>query len=200
VVVRVAANQVANFGSGSGEADPVVGIKVTGVFTQLEVADNLVRCGDGVGDRDGWRALVIGQLRPKGAGKAGGEAKGYSPSELKNLLAEFASQSSTGVRGNSFDCFGAGPFVLVETGDDCLFCDNRIQGPASSGDPQVVIATRTVIFNANYVTGAKKLNLTAVDLEPLIPQLTVLGNLTTGEIILAANPLPAPWHQLNVRA
>jgi hypothetical protein len=197
-VVRIAANQVMGLGT-SGSEEAIAGVVVTGAFTQLDVVDNLVRHGGNLtAAGQPWRALLVLQpsIKPVAVGK--GEKDDLSLAELRRLLKEFPSASSTAVRGNSFECAGLAPFVRVETGGDCLVGDNRVRAEAKNGTI-VEITTRTVVFNANYVTGGGG-DMRAVHLQPSLPQLTVLGNLTTGAIEVHAIPLKMPWAPLNGRA
>jgi Family of unknown function (DUF6519)/Right handed beta helix region len=203
--VRIAANQVTNIGSPTVGASETTGILVGGKFRQLDVVDNHIRRSTGdaqreVRDRLRWQALRIIQPTlpplppPKGSGKTEPD-----PGELKKILA-LPSASSTGIRGNSMICHGVAPLIQVETGGDCLCGDNRVDGLTAGTDATVQITTRSVILNANYVTGSTGDRQESVALEPATWQFTALANITSGRITVHSAPLPTPWSVLNSHA
>jgi hypothetical protein len=203
--IRIAANQLTNIGSPTAGMSETTAILIGGEFRQLDVVDNLIRrtttdSQPEVRDKLRWQALRIIQqtLTPLPKPKSSGNDE-PDTIDLKEILS-VPSASSTGIRGNSVACFGVAPLVLVETGGDCLCSDNRINGHTVGPDPLVQITTRSVILNANYVTGGTGERQESVALEPATWQFTALGNMTSGWIVVYGSPITPPWSALNAHA
>ena len=59
---------------------------------------------------------------------------------------------------------------------------------------------RAIIASSNYVEGARDLPAMRLQLLPENGPFTVIGNITSGQILINGAPLPAPWAPLNVVA
>ena len=99
--------------------------------------------------------------------------------------------SSISVLGNILASRGGLPVVQIVTTGDCLFSDNRCelrgQGPA------VQLSAGAIIVNANRVRGGDP----SLEIGGITAKATVLGNITTGAIVLGApaeTPPGAPFN------
>ena len=103
-----------------------------------------------------------------------------------------ARPASASVHANGFGSRGTEPVVRIAASGDVLFGNNRceLRGGAKVA---VQLAASALIVNTNRVRGGEQ--SIAADSKVV----TVLGNITTGDIALNGGPLPAPWAALNVR-
>ena len=140
------------------------------------------RIGDYAAVRvDETRTLVFGARRPyvvtAAVEKHGGVVRGASASVLGNILA---------ARGTT-------PAVDVQASGDCLFNDNRCELRANNDSAAIRIAFGTTIINANRVRSGG----VSIELLGDGKRMTVLGNVTTGRILLPALA-GKTWDALNV--
>ena len=161
-----------------------------GRFTALSIAEPTAeRSSSRVGTFsvlrvDAGTTLTFGGSRPfvtKSPVDAGGAT-----------AAAVARPASASVHANGFASRGTEPVVRIAASGDVLFGDNRCE---SRGGAKVAVqlAAAALIVNTNRVRGGEQ--SIAVDSKVV----TVLGNITTGDIALNGGPLPAPWAALNVR-
>ena len=117
-------------------------------------------------------------------------------------------QEIVSARGNLLESYSSRVSLAKLTGNGAsIFTDNRClltnAGGEASQVPEVVFITAgAIIASNNYVAGpirvaGMRLFLPGTPAIDLIP-LTVLGNITSGAILVNNQPLHAPWKPLNV--
>ena len=93
--------------------------------------------------------------------------------------------------GNMLTARGPAPAVLIVAGQECLFNDNRVE--ASNKNIAVSLESAVAIISTNRVRGGEaSIRLTNAR------TMTVLGNITTGNIIIPGGMANTPWAPLNV--
>jgi len=102
--------------------------------------------------------------------------------------------SSVIVEGNVLRARGATPAVHMITGLDIKFSDNRCT--LNGNNTAVVLNCKVAVISSNIV---RNLGRNSVEVPSSDVQSTVIGNVTSGEILVRGQPLPAPWAPLNVR-
>jgi hypothetical protein len=96
-----------------------------------------------------------------------------------------------GIIGNMLSARGPAPAVLVVAGQECLFNDNRVE--ASTKSIAVSLESAIAIISTNRVRGGESsIRLTNAR------AMTVLGNITTGNILIPGGIANTPWAPLNV--
>jgi hypothetical protein len=186
--VRVAGNRIVDVGSGS---PMIVGapIALQAVVGRAEIVENEAR-----------RASI-----PPFNGDA---------SLCAALLLEFVVGDAS-IRGNLFESFGSVPTVAVGIARSCIFTDNRcfLDNPGTSPLPVLVVKigitnrvnAGAIVASNNFVQSPVAIsNIGArpvMNLHPADPAktLTVLGNITSGDITVGTTVLAAPWAPLNAR-
>ena len=131
---------------------------------------------------DEARTLVFGAKRPYVV---------TAPAETDVAGALVVRGASVSVLGNVLAARGATPAVAVEASGDCLFNDNRCELRANNSSAAVRITSGVTIVSANRVRSGK----VSMELLGDPKRMTVLGNVTTGDII---PELGLPWDALNV--
>jgi hypothetical protein len=101
--------------------------------------------------------------------------------------------SSVIVQGNVLRARGGTPAVHMITGLDIKFSDNRCT--LNGNNTAVNLNCRVAVVSSNIVRG---LGRNSVEVPGTDVQFTVVGNVTSGEIFVRGQPLPAPWEPLNV--
>lgn len=139
---------------------------------------------------DEARTLVFGAKRPYAV---------TAPAVTDAAGAAVARGASASVLGNVLAARGSTPAVDLAASGDCLFNDNRCELRGSGGAIAVRITSGATIVNANRVRGGKA----SIQLLGNAKRIAVVGNITTGAIVVGAIPpgatLPPPWDALNVR-
>jgi hypothetical protein len=108
-----------------------------------------------------------------------------------SLAANDAEGARAGIVGNTLVARGPVPAVLVAAGQECLFNDNRVE--ASNKSIGVSLESAVAIISSNRVrSGENSIRLTTAR------AVTVLGNITTGNIIIPGGIANTPWAPLNV--
>jgi Family of unknown function (DUF6519) len=102
--------------------------------------------------------------------------------------------SSVIVQGNVLRARGGTPAVHMITGLDIKFSDNRCT--LNGNNTAVNLNCRVAVVSSNIVRG---LGRNSVEVPGTDVQFTVVGNVTSGEILVRGQPLPTPWAPLNVR-
>jgi hypothetical protein len=86
---------------------------------------------------------------------------------------------------------GPAPAVLVVAGQECLFNDNRVE--SGSRSVAVALESAVAIISTNRVRGGESsIRLTGAR------AVTVIGNITTSNIIIPGGIANTPWAPLNV--
>ena len=96
------------------------------------------------------------------------------------------------VLGNMLNARGHVPAVKLVAAAECLFNDNRVESRLNTGQPAVLVTTAVAIVSANRVRGGEA----SIRLDS--GKTAVLGNITTGAIIVVPGGLQPPWSTLNL--
>jgi hypothetical protein len=129
-------------------------------------------------------------------------------------LANLIVTGDANIRGNLLESFGRSPTVLMGVSRSSLFCDNQcfLDNPINSPPSMLVVQlgfkqlnAGAVIASNNFVQGPSLPNVAggvqaAMNINPAVPAktLTVLGNITSGNIMVGTALLGNPWAPLNV--
>jgi hypothetical protein len=115
------------------------------------------------------------------------------------LMALPRGKEIVGVQGNLLEAYGTAPVVSVVTSGILTFSANRCL--LSTGGEQSVAQAQVgaVVVSANYLEGPVKIPALTLQLPKTSP-FTVLGNITSGVIMINGSALAAPWAPLNVLA
>ena len=108
--------------------------------------------------------------------------------------------ATASVRGNVVAARGGAHAVAVMTSPTCEFSGNQCTHTASGStgtQPDVLLAAPAVIAANNRIAGPKGPSLA---LQTQEGHFTVLGNVTSGEILVQNAALAAPWAALNAHA
>jgi len=207
--VRVAGNEIADFGPSGQFINRAVGIEARLPRYRLDVTDNAVRRTQQLPsavDTSAWLALAVDD-ETKSVTSDGSIAILAGRSTMYSVTGNIVGAlplgtPTTAVRGNLLDAYGGAPAALIATRGPCLFGENRClltSGKASSAVAAsaaiVMIAASAVVASANYVQGPP--DLAAILIQTPKAEYTVLGNIVTGAIRVPTGTLPAPWAPLN---
>lgn len=110
-----------------------------------------------------------------------------------------------GVQANLLEAYGATPTVSVVTGGAFTFSTNRClltatTSRANLNQPVAQARAGAIIASANYLEGPARLPALVLQLLPENGPFTVLGNISSGNILINGNALAIPWSPLNVIA
>ncbi|MCY7399454.1 MAG: right-handed parallel beta-helix repeat-containing protein [Nocardioides sp.] len=185
------------------------GIGLFETFEAIDVADNIV----GVESKEGF-ALLIGWSRREKPNWARllvdtGEARFWLSATSVTKLVRRDNRLPSHVGGNLLRAAGEVPCVLVTEPTAGIFDDNQCHHDAGQS-PIVEIDAFSLAFTSNQVRAeqenvAVRLRIGDAGFFDIDNQqfpseaLTVLGNLTNGQIEVNGNPLGNPWSPLNIR-
>ncbi len=205
---RIDGNSIVNLGPPDGLSHEAEAIAVIGSFEEIEVTNNSIRRSDTVPantfSTGPWRALRVGQdakpfsFRTVVVARVGTTEALLVPSHgyLRSILGE-----NVGVRGNGLALYGDAPAVGISVAGKCLFSDNQANLLAPENIPVLVLQASAAVLNANHFERpgppdmeVARLHVTTAD------SFTVLGNITTGRILVNDEELKDPWKPLNVIA
>jgi Family of unknown function (DUF6519) len=200
--VRISANRVSGIGPDDEFVGESIGIDIISPFTRLDVTENVVRRPLDVNARlaaGNWQALQIGTApsNPTTIGKAvllktrAGTVMMYEDSAT--LIPETGAGEAS-VRGNELHSRATRiSTVTVHGASFCTLAENMCIGEQlQTNDPVVAIGVPAIV-TGNRVRGATKQPVLVV----ASPHGTVIGNVTSGAIVLNGHPLPAPFAALN---
>lgn len=102
-----------------------------------------------------------------------------------------------GVQGNTIGSRGSLPAVVVQVDGDCLFGDNRVEH-RSDKQQAVQLAGDVAVVQGNRVHNLHDVSV-AITTSKGKDAAAVLGNITTGAIVLNNGPVPAPFAALNLK-
>ena len=106
------------------------------------------------------------------------------------------------VRGNQISTRGGSYAVAIVAVPICDFSNNQCQRTTSANAvdgataADILLNGQTLVVGGNRIVGAKE---PSMSLHVAEGRYTVLGNITSGDILVPSVPLAAPWAQLNVR-
>jgi hypothetical protein len=196
--IRIAGNDVDGVGPQDGFVKLGAGIAVRGSFGRADVCENAARRSRATPSKsDGapWTGVLVDGGRPRISRLVVElEANPFSFSFVTGFARRLPrGRGSLGVRGNVLETYGDGwPATIGMTGA-CVFSENRCLRVVGGGGAAIVRAG-AIIASGNYLEpGPGSL---ALELFPGNGPFTVLGNVG-GPIQIGANPLGAPWDQLN---
>ncbi|MBR0774294.1 right-handed parallel beta-helix repeat-containing protein [Bradyrhizobium diazoefficiens] len=204
---RVSGNEVVDIAPAKGFVGTSAGIMLRAPQTQLDVSHNTVQrdpkpvTGDSTGT---WLALTTTELNARLPFERAGDkaairlgdgrilALGADYAFVRaSLAANDAEGARAGIVGNTLVARGTAPAVLVAAGQECLFNDNRVESTNKSIG--VSLESAVAIISSNRVrSGDLSIRLTTAR------AVTVLGNITTGNIAIPGGIANTPWAPLNV--
>ncbi|HEV2160405.1 DUF6519 domain-containing protein [Bradyrhizobium sp.] len=204
---RVSGNEIVEIAPAKGFVGTSAGIMLRAPQTQIEVNHNTVQrdlapvADDSTGN---WLALTTAEVNPRTPfGQAGEKvtirlgdgrilALGADYAFVKaSLAANDTEGARAGIIGNTLSARGPAPAVLVVAGQECLFNDNRVE--ASNKSIAVALESAIAIISTNRVRGGES-SIRLANARAM----TVLGNITTGNIIIPGGIANTPWAPLNV--
>jgi hypothetical protein len=182
-------------------------IQCLGTFSLLDVSGNVVRRNEASPNKPGtsrWFAVRVGTLMTQGFTTAGDQFDFFAAEKMTYVfagasLAELPRRSEIiCVHGNVFGD-GRTPLILLETNGAFRFIANHCMLNAAR-EPVVEALAGAIIASDNYLAGGPRVPAMQWQLSPQNGLYTVLGNITTREILVKGAALPAPWAPLNVMA
>ncbi len=209
---RLAGNRLHGIGPVGQFAGEVVGIAVIPPFAAVQVVDNAVaRAADDAELGAGlWWALQARRLSPddQQAQDIVAPNLGFLILDSANVVLLTATHlhflarrpGELTVHGNRFSAqVTTSPLVEIDGAGTCLFTENHcIRGATLTGAamPLAVIQNAAVNASHNRLQGAGDVFTLLLSNGPF----AVLGNLSSGPILVNGKPLPEPWAALNVHA
>ena len=221
---RAAGNRIAGIAPAGEFGGRAAGIVLIAPFEHAEIAHNEVdrdELPSNQAAKSGWNAVLVDQPSDKRFVVRVGSYAALRIDTVRTLVfgarrpylavaaadlggdgAPAARAAGLSALGNVLAARGSEPAVDIRIAGDCLFSDNRCELRGNTGPIAVSLETRTVIVNANRVSGGE----VSVLLQTSPKLLTALGNITSGGIVTGGRPrttwsaLGAPWDALNIRA
>jgi hypothetical protein len=200
--IRISANRISGVGPEQEFVGEGIGIDILSPFSRVDVTENIVRrpLDQSMKLQPGnWRALQIGAppTDPKLIGKA-------MVARTRNATVVMYEDSATVIRDN-----GAGEAsvrgnelrsqatristVTVQAVGFCTLAENMcLSEQIQTNDPIVAVGVPAIV-TGNRVRGLAKQPVLVVTPK----HATVIGNVTSGEILLGGQPLPPPFAPLN---
>jgi hypothetical protein len=202
--IRVTGNRLIGVGPRDEFVKLGAGIAVRGRFGRADLCDNSVRRSPSPPEEPGrseWFGLLVGEPMTKSTGTlffALAKLLIYSFSFTTGVVRKrpLRGRASLGVRGNMVDAYGAAPAAEITTDGSCIFSDNRCILTAEERVPAARVTAGATIAGGNYLERPGE--LPAFEVNSSSGPFTVLGNVTTGPILVDSSVLGAPWNQLNV--
>ncbi|WP_017460722.1 DUF6519 domain-containing protein [Dyella ginsengisoli] len=218
---RIHGNEVDRVGPAADFTGTVAGVLVRAPMQQTEIANNRIRRDDeSQPGKSPWYALLVREtlFLPEQLGNrlmmVNHEA-GQSTVRLdaRNVLvldematwiseamldfthatAAVARGAVASVLGNALAARGVAPVALVQVGGELMFGDNQCELFGQNAVGSVQLRAPLAVLNANRV---RNLGKPSIDLQA--GKATVLGNITSADIRLQGQALPAPWNALNL--
>lgn len=207
---RIDGNQVLNIGPSEKFSKDTAGIECLGTFERIDITHNTVRRNEIFPKRAGdsrWFAVRLVSLASKDFLAVSASLSFASTGNLiyafigNRLLTLPRGREIIGLQGNLLESYGNAPVVSVNASGPLTFSTNRCLLSTSGPEQPIVDASAgAVVANANYLVGTAKVPAMTLNL-PTNGPFTVLGNISSGNILVNSNPLPAtPWGLLNVTA
>jgi len=211
--IRAAGNRMFGIGPASF-IGRTMGIAVGAGFSQVTAEDNAIaRIADGVETPGpaGWQAIVIaaaGQLQTDPAGEVTVNVPGvivvpvqtgfFHLSAFRAAFLAFIAGNAAVRRNHLRGQVTALPLVEIVGVVGCLFDQNDgvLTGAATGAAPPLV--GRIVCDHAGAASNRLVGISDAPTLHLITKQFAVLGNLTSGPIMVSGSSLPAPWNAFNI--
>ncbi|MDB5970559.1 MAG: hypothetical protein JWQ90_3009 [Hydrocarboniphaga sp.] len=215
--IRISGNELSGIGPAAAFSGIVVGLLAKSPLGDVIVDSNRLRRDTGAHDADAsaWFGVVIaGSQARTAAARSGSRAVATPPEVLQGFMvdakptakarATAAAVGNTSLRvdfrGNQITARGGAFAVAILAYPLCDFSNNQClrSSALESTLPDIYLAADTLLVAGNRVSGVgKKPSMT---LFPQEDRYTVLGNITSSEILVRSAPLAAPWAPLNVQA
>jgi len=204
--LRIAANEITDIGPAGEFLGSALGIEVVRPFDRADIADNMVRreeTPERAETKATWLALSVHAPAEMSVRRTAARVATIRLDDGSHLVvtgswafAVAAGSEAAGIHGNRLEGRGRSSLVRVVVLGDCAFDDNRCLQLMPSDEPIVLAGGMTMIAHGNRVLGGPR---------PLVLQadpkrLAVVGNITSGSILVGNSPLPGPWDALNVVA
>jgi hypothetical protein len=213
--VRIAGNRIHGIGPEKSTAEVVAGIRLPVVLGRLAVNDNSVgRAGRSWNDVGpvAWYALFAGGRRDDRVDGVILAGDGFAYMMIKDMiillttagvhsLPQTARKPLLSARGNQLHGQASTvQLVSVNAGGHCLFSDNRceiLDPPRDMNIPPIWLGSDIVNASNNSVAGYGNEKVTAVEILAASKRAVVLGNTTSGKIMVNNEDLTDPWKSLN---
>lgn len=203
---RVAGNDVSEVGPSDGFVNASTGIEVIAPYGRLDINDNLIRRDQEPPTAPGesaWQAVHIKRTDTRG------ETNDDSTAVMSINNREFvrgragikpapSRRELMSIRGNWLEARGSRPTVEVRGKGSCVFNDNRCSLTSTSQfkQPTVDLLATSIVASAN--TFHRNQTAPCLALHANNQQVTVVGNIADGPILLNNEELQNPWKPLNV--
>lgn len=212
---RIDGNEVLNVGPPGDFLQDAVGIESLGTFVRLDLTNNTVRRNAVLPASSGasrWFAVRIQSLTLKNFLAISADLSFVAVDNVvyqfigDRLLTLPRGKEIVGLQGNLLESYGAAPTVRVIAAGALTFSTNRCLLAAATSDgesfniPVAEAEAGAALVNANYLEGTAKATAMVVKLLPENGPFTVLGNVSSGNILVNGSALAAPWAPLNVVA
>jgi hypothetical protein len=205
---RINDNEIADVGPAEDFLNDTIGVECLGTFSQLDLNDNVVRRNETPPDKlstSRWFAVRVGTLPDHGLTAGGAKLAFFAAGEMiyvfsgDKLMALPRGKETIGLHGNFLEAYGAAPVIRVEASGALTLSTNRCVLNAAR-EAVAEAQAGAIIVSGNYLEGAPRVPAMRLELLPENGPFTVLGNITSGEILINGVPLSAPWAPLNVVA
>ena len=199
--LRVNANRISGVGPENEFVGEGIGIDIISPFVRVDVTENVVRRPlDPVAklQAGNWRALQIGAppSDPKPIGKAMVARTRIGTVMIFEDTATVIREDGIGeasVRGNELNSKASRiSTVSIEAAGFCTLAENMCTAEQVQTNEPVVAVRVPAIVTGNRVRGGRQPVLFVTS-----PPATVIGNITSGPILLAGQPLPPAFAALN---
>ena len=204
--LRIAGNEITDIGPAGEFVGSAFGIEVVRPFDRADIVDNMVRREEtpaGAETGATWLALSVHSPAEVIVRRATARVSTIRLDDGSHLVvtgawafAVAAGAEAAGIRGNRFEGRGRSSLVRVLVLGDCAFNDNRCLQLMPGDLPVVFAGGTTTIAHGNRILGGPRPLLLQADPK----RLAVLGNITSGSILVGTVQLPGPWDALNVVA
>lgn len=222
--IRVAGNQMVNIGPGQTDGSGVaqiggsaIGIAVVSPFDRVDLTDNSVlrsRARPANPDPIRWSAIHIQRvatpfhLTDRLTLLPADDAGNVLHLTTSSMFALLRGQEIVAICGNILESHESTASLVTVSGQGtCIFANNRcvvsseLLNDFPPAENCVALTVRQAIVNSNSVEGPP--GTTPIRLNPQgdgANLFTVMGNITTGPVRFANEPLPERWRELNVSA
>lgn len=208
--VQVVANEIVGLGPENGNGMLTFGIFVLAPMSQVCIADNrVVRDYNDTpaADTATWIGILVANIIGATTTAVRNFLNKHAlPPSLTALMKSVKGVADTpvraAIRGNQISARGQGYGLAAFQMNHCSVSNNHSERiPPERPLPNVAIQTNTAIVDGNHVADspvpAGQPAAVAITV-PKAPQVTVLGNMATGQITVNGAALAAPWAPLNV--
>lgn len=206
--LQLTANALSNIGPIQGQ--PALrglgaGIELITPFDEASVTDNRVREQQQGTGLIPFSALLAGETEAQRLREFAGnfrlmrlESRAVLVAGTKTTVVEFG-RESLGARGNSLFATNDFPLLFGQLRGEAVVADNRCVRNRRGERAVVRLAGTRLSVSANHVDGAGSAR--AMEFNGALarrPQVSVLGNVADGDILVNGQSLGEPWRSLNI--